>query len=49
MSNNIKDTGMKNHTYCFFYDIINIKVLIQIKLKKMKSHTKVFLFNILEM
>ena len=27
MSNEVKDMGIKNHTYCFFNDIINIKHL----------------------
>ena len=33
MSNKFKDTDIKKHTYYFFDDIINIKFLIQIKLK----------------
>ena len=49
MSNEFKDISIKNHTYYFFDDIINIKILIQIILKYMKSHTKIFLFTTLNM
>ena len=44
MSNKVKDVNIKNHTYYFFNDIINIKILIQIVLKQMKSHTKTYYF-----
>ena len=33
MSNEFKDTDIKNYPYYFFDDIINIKKLIQITLK----------------
>ena len=33
MSNKLKDIDIKNHTYNFFDEIINIKNLIQKKLK----------------
>ena len=33
MSNNVKDINIKNPTYYFFNDIINIENLIQIILK----------------
>ena len=45
MSNKVKDIDMKNRAYYFFNDIINIKNLIQIKLKYMKNHTKILLFT----
>ena len=37
MSNKFKDISIKNNTSCFFNDIINMKNLIQIILKYMKS------------
>ena len=40
MSNKVKQIDIKNQTYYIFDDIINIKNLIQIILKQMKSHTK---------
>ena len=44
MSNKVKD--IKNHTY--YSKILSIeKILIQIILKQMKSHTKMFLFTTL--
>ena len=49
MSNKIKDKDIKNHAYYFFNDIINIKNMIQIKLKKIKSHAKILLFTTLDM
>ena len=33
MSNKLKDIGIKNHTYYFFDDIMNIKIFDQNKLK----------------
>ena len=48
MSNKFKDINIKNHTYYFFDDIINIKNFDPKTLKKMKSHTKIFLFAILD-
>ena len=33
MSNKFKDIGLKNHTYCFFDDIINAKNSDPIKTK----------------
>ena len=44
-----KDIDRKNRTHYIFDDIINIKILIQIKLKQMKRQTKLFLFTILDM
>ena len=41
MNNKVKDIDIKNQKYNFFNDIINIKILIQIVLKQMKSHTKI--------
>ena len=49
MSNKIKDKDIKNHAYYFFNDIINIKNVIQIKLRKIKSHAKILLFTTLDM
>ena len=46
MSNKDKAIDTKNRTYYFFNDIINIKELIKMILKQMKSHTKLFLFFI---
>ena len=40
MSNKVKEIEIKVRTYYFFNDIINIKILIQIKLRQMKSHTR---------
>ena len=45
MSNKVKDIDIKNQTYYFFNDIINIKNI----LKYMKSHTEIFLLTILDM
>ena len=47
MSNKFKDIDIKSHSYYFFDDIINLKNLLQIKLKWMKIHTKIFLFTTL--
>ena len=44
MNNKVKDIDIKNRKYNFFNNIINIKILIQIVLKQMKSHTKIFFF-----
>ena len=30
MGNTVKEINIKNHTYCFFDDIINAKNLVQI-------------------
>ena len=52
MSNKIKEISIKNHTYCFFNDIINIKkIMIQIKLeiKIDEKSYKTFLFTTLDM
>ena len=48
MSNKVKDIGIKNRTYYFFDDIINIKISILIILKEMKSHKKISLFATLD-
>ena len=39
IKNKFKDISIKNHMYYFFDDIINKKILFQIILKQMKSHT----------
>ena len=49
ISTKLKDIDMKNRTYYFFHDIVNIELLIQIILKQTKSPTKILLFTILEM
>ena len=49
MSNKIKDIDIKNHTYYFFDDIINIKIFDPNNIKIDKSHTKMFLFTTLDM
>ena len=41
MSNKVKDIDIKNQTYYFFNDIINIKTFNP---DKMKSNEKIFLF-----
>ena len=46
---NFKDINIKNHTYCFFYDIINIKVFDPNNIKIDEKSTKLFLFTILHM
>ena len=48
MSNKVKDIDIKNRTYYFFNDIINTENFDQITLKQIKSHTKIFLFTILD-
>ena len=49
MGDKFKDISIKNCTCYFFEDIINKKILLQIKLRKMKSHAKIFLFTTLDM
>ena len=49
MSNKGKDIDMKNRTYYFIDDIINIENLNSNNVKQMKIHTKVFLFTIFDM
>ena len=50
MSNKVEDIDIKNHTYYFFNDIINIENLIRIILKwKTENHAKIFLSIILDM
>ena len=46
-----KDINIKNHTYYFFDDIINKKILIQIRYIQMddESHAKISLFSRLDM
>ena len=41
MSDKLKDIDIKIHKYYFIDDTINIKILIQEKLKQMKGYTKV--------
>ena len=48
MSNKAKDIDIRNQTYYFFNDMINIKSFEMI-LNQMKIHTKIFLFSILDM
>ena len=48
MSNKAKDIDIRNQTYYFFNDMINIKSFEMI-LNQMKIHTKIFLFTILDM
>ena len=47
MSNNVKDINIKNHTYYFFDDIINIKVfdLNNIKIDE-KLYKKILIYYI---
>ena len=42
MSNKVRDIDIKNCTYYFFDNIINV---IEIILKSTKIHTKIFLFT----
>ena len=49
MSTKIKDIDMKNHIYYFSMILLIQKILIQIILKQMESHTKIFLFIMLDM
>ena len=49
MSNKLKDIDIKNHIYYFLNDISISKILIQIVLRKIKSHIKIFLFTTLDM
>ena len=49
MGNKFTDADIKNRTHYFFNNIIDIKILIQLKLRQMKSHTKIFLFTTLGM
>ena len=53
MDNKFKNINIKNLTYYFFDDIINIKNFDPNKIKiikiKMKSHAKIFLFTTLDM
>ena len=49
MSNKFKDIDIKNHTYYFFGDIVNVKAFDLNKIKIDESHTKIFLFTILDM
>ena len=44
MSNKVKDINIKNPSYYFFNDIINIE-----NFDPNKSHIKIFLFTILDM
>ena len=45
MSNKFKDIDIKNHTYYFFNDIINIKNCDSNKTEIDESHTNIFLFT----
>ena len=50
MSNKFKDIGLKNHTYCFFDDIINAKNSDPIKIKiDEKSYKSFFVVTRLDM
>ena len=48
MSNKFTERNIKNRTYYFFHDMINIKDHDQIISRQMKSHTKTFLFIMLD-
>ena len=48
MSNKLKEIDMKNRTYCFFNDLINIKNLDQNKIKTDEKPYKIFLFTTLD-
>ena len=49
MSNKFKDIDIKNHTYFFFKDIINIKDFDPSNIKIDEKSYKKFLFNTLDM
>ena len=49
MSSKVKDIDIKNRTYYFFNDVINIKNFDPNNIKKMKSHTKIVLFTAMDM
>ena len=49
MRNKVKDKDIKNRTSYFCDDIINIKNFDSNNIKIDKSHTKLFLFTILDM
>ena len=47
MSNKLKEIDMKNRTYCFFNDLINIKNLDQNKIKTdEKPYKNIFIHDI---
>ena len=45
----VKDINIKSCTYCFFNDIINIKDFDPNNIGIDESHSKIFLFIILDM
>ena len=45
MSNKFRDIGLKNHTYCFFDDIINAENSDPIKTKINEKSYKSFFFG----
>ena len=47
MSNEVKDIDIKNRTYYFLDDIVNIKNFDLNNIKINESHEKIFLFTIL--
>ena len=49
MNNKVKNIDIKNGTYYFFDDIINAKNFDANNIKKMKSHTKIFIFTTFDM
>ena len=49
MSSKIKGIDIKNPTYYFFNDIINIKIFDPNDIRVDKKYTKVFLFTALDM
>ena len=49
MSNKVKDIDVKNRTYFFFKDIINIKEIDPSNVKIDEKSYKNFLFNTLDM
>ena len=49
MSNKVKDIDIKNRMYYFYNDIINTKKIDPNNIKIDESHTKIFLFTILDL
>ena len=49
MSNKVKDIDIKNRTYFFFKDIINIKDFVPSNIKIDEKSYKKILFNTLDM
>ena len=49
MTNKVKDVRIKDHTYCFFNDIINIKISDLNNIKRDEKKKKKVLFTTLLM